>query len=194
MALRSSQEQAKIRVICSVTDNGPGMSDVVLDSLFQKFSQASAKTHVQYGGSGLGLYISKRLTELLGGSIEATSTLGHGTCLTFSIVAESAVAPEIPAPKVVPAPKVIAAIEAILGTEAIFYPFPKVPIEVDTSQRRSTLLIVEDNLVNQRLMCKVLGTSYNLHTANNGLECVEYMQSPAGNEIDLVLCDIEMRK
>lgn len=48
--LTSCRTNHGIRVDCAVLDNGPGMSDEVIASLFQKFSQASAKTHIQYGG------------------------------------------------------------------------------------------------------------------------------------------------
>lgn len=64
---------------------------------------------------------------------------------------------------------------------------------IQAAERRR-LLVVEDNLVNQRLMCKILGTQYEVFTANNGLECLHFMQTDKGQTIDLVLCDIEMRK
>ena len=63
----------------SVTDNGIGMSDEQLDKLFQPFSQAEESTTRKFGGTGLGLMISKSLTEMLGGTITVESALGEGT-------------------------------------------------------------------------------------------------------------------
>lgn len=52
----------------TVSDTGLGMTDVEQKALFQRFSQASTTTYHEYGGSGLGLYISKMLVDLLGGT------------------------------------------------------------------------------------------------------------------------------
>lgn len=66
-----------------VIDRGIGIDDETLSRLFQAFTQADASTTRQYGGTGLGLVISKRFTELMGGRIEVRSTPGEGS--TFSV-------------------------------------------------------------------------------------------------------------
>jgi signal transduction histidine kinase len=63
----------------SVKDTGRGLSEDEKTRLFHRFSQASPRTHVQYGGSGLGLFISRELTELQGGEIGVASTEGAGS-------------------------------------------------------------------------------------------------------------------
>jgi signal transduction histidine kinase len=63
----------------AVKDTGRGLSDDEKTRLFHRFSQASPRTHVQYGGSGLGLFISRELTELQGGEIGVASTAGEGS-------------------------------------------------------------------------------------------------------------------
>jgi CheY-like chemotaxis protein len=69
----------------AVTDTGRGLSDEEKCSLFTRFSQASPRTHIHYGGSGLGLFISRRLTELQGGSIGVASEPGRGSTFAFYI-------------------------------------------------------------------------------------------------------------
>ncbi|KAI4632109.1 uncharacterized protein J4E87_001580 [Alternaria ethzedia] len=69
----------------AVTDTGRGLSDEEKCNLFTRFSQASPRTHIHYGGSGLGLFISRRLTELQGGSIGVASESGRGSTFAFYI-------------------------------------------------------------------------------------------------------------
>ncbi|KAH8712095.1 hypothetical protein GQ44DRAFT_689557 [Phaeosphaeriaceae sp. PMI808] len=69
----------------SVTDTGRGLSEDERGSLFNRFSQASPRTHIHYGGSGLGLFISRRLTELQGGSIGLASKSKEGSTFSFYI-------------------------------------------------------------------------------------------------------------
>ncbi|USP78986.1 uncharacterized protein yc1106_06260 [Curvularia clavata] len=69
----------------SVSDTGRGLSEEERGTLFTRFSQASPRTHIHYGGSGLGLFISRRLTELQGGSIGLSSQPGKGSTFSFYI-------------------------------------------------------------------------------------------------------------
>jgi signal transduction histidine kinase/ligand-binding sensor domain-containing protein/CheY-like chemotaxis protein len=68
-----------------VTDTGIGMTREQMDRLFQAFSQADASTARKYGGTGLGLTITKRFCEMLGGSIRVESELGKGSCFTMEL-------------------------------------------------------------------------------------------------------------
>lgn len=69
----------------AVQDTGRGLSPEEKKVLFQRFSQASPRTHVQYGGSGLGLFISRELTELQGGEIGVASEAGKGSTFAFYV-------------------------------------------------------------------------------------------------------------
>ena len=72
-------------LVVDVTDTGIGMTDAQMQRLFQSFSQADASTTRKFGGSGLGLLISKRLAGLLGGDIAVESALGRGSVFRVTI-------------------------------------------------------------------------------------------------------------
>lgn len=71
----------------AVSDTGSGLDDEQMQVLFQRFAQASPKTYKQYGGSGLGLFISRELCELQGGQIGVASCGGR-TSFTFYVKAK----------------------------------------------------------------------------------------------------------
>ncbi|MBE1441193.1 response regulator [Paenibacillus sp. OAS669] len=72
----------------SVADSGIGIQKEHLSKLFEPFSQADGSTSRKYGGTGLGLVISKNLVEMMGGSISVTSKEGVGSCFTFTLYFE----------------------------------------------------------------------------------------------------------
>ncbi|MEO1592904.1 MAG: response regulator, partial [Cyanobacteria bacterium J06632_22] len=81
-----------VTVQVSVQDTGIGIPADKMERLFKSFSQVDASTTRKYGGTGLGLAISKQLSELMGGSMTVTSTVGEGSCFSFSILTQ--VSPE----------------------------------------------------------------------------------------------------
>ena len=93
-----TSEQATIKI--SVTDTGLGLSRVQQQSLFSPFTQADASTARRYGGTGLGLVISRRLTEQMGGKIGVDSELGKGSefwiVLTAKILEQETTAEKLP--------------------------------------------------------------------------------------------------
>lgn len=70
-----------------VSDSGIGMSEEQLSKLFQRFTQADASTTRKYGGTGLGLSLTRAFSEMLGGSIAVESELGRGTTFTLRLPA-----------------------------------------------------------------------------------------------------------
>ena len=69
----------------SVKDSGIGIGPEAIERLFQPFSQADASTTRKYGGTGLGLIISRRLVEIMGGTIQVESQAGHGATFQFAL-------------------------------------------------------------------------------------------------------------
>jgi PAS domain S-box-containing protein len=94
--LETNDQQTKIQF--SVRDTGIGMSSEQQEKLFQSFVQADGSTTRKFGGTGLGLVICKKLTEMMGGKIWLESTPGQGTTFSFTAVfgkAEDTMKPEI---------------------------------------------------------------------------------------------------
>ncbi|NEQ53827.1 MAG: response regulator, partial [Leptolyngbya sp. SIO3F4] len=83
-----SGEKNYVTVHFDVQDTGIGIPADKMGRLFKSFSQVDSSTARKYGGTGLGLAISKQLCELMGGTMSVTSTVGEGSCFSFSIVAE----------------------------------------------------------------------------------------------------------
>ncbi len=73
------------RLRCDVADTGIGINEKQLSRLFEAFVQADTSTTRQFGGTGLGLLISRRLAHMLGGDIVVTSEFGKGSCFTATI-------------------------------------------------------------------------------------------------------------
>jgi PAS domain S-box-containing protein len=79
LSIRQEQE----RCIVCVSDTGPGMSQEALGNLFQAFRQVDGTARRVYEGTGLGLYLCRKLLDLLGGQISVTTELGRGSSFTF---------------------------------------------------------------------------------------------------------------
>jgi CheY-like chemotaxis protein/HPt (histidine-containing phosphotransfer) domain-containing protein len=91
--LDRGRDGGRIEATAAVRDTGVGIRPDVLPNLFKPFAQADASTTRQYGGTGLGLVISQRLSQLMGGGIAVDSEPGRGSTFTFTFVLESSDAP-----------------------------------------------------------------------------------------------------
>jgi CheY-like chemotaxis protein len=156
------------------------MTPEQVDRLFQAFTQGDASTVRQFGGTGLGLVISKRLAEMLGGTVRVVETqLGVGTCMRASVQTGC-----VDGVHMLDRP-----LSATTLGEA---PRPR----VDASPRLAcTILLAEDGLDNRRLISHVLEKAgAELATAENGEEAVAMVVSAAssGRPYDIVLMDMQM--
>lgn len=199
----------KLNLHFSVQDTGRGLDEHEKTLLFQRFSQASPRTHVQYGGSGLGLFISRILTELQGGQIGVDSQKGVGS--TFSFYVQSRRAEVLKdetvsvAPPLTRAPGSSTTIEnrqpQRVPTLITAKAQPVIAPPPSPGRRVFDVLIVEDNLVNQKVLQRQLKNSgNNTLVANHGGEAIDIIKKSrywkgheqSGAEISVILMDLEM--
>jgi len=184
----------------AVQDTGRGLSAEEKKLLFQRFSQASPRTHVQYGGSGLGLFISRELTELQGGEIGVASEAGKGSTFAFYVKCRKTSEPE----------DMVENLPISLGRQLSnakdksrpqppkikdFAEMPKSDVvnKVKAQKRALKVLIVEDNLgklgirclssntntcpVNQKVLRRQLENhGITTYVANHGGEAIEMLK------------------
>ncbi|UUO07061.1 ATP-binding protein [Blastopirellula sp. J2-11] len=170
---RLEAEASRSRLIFDVIDTGIGIPQDKLGMIFQPFSQADSSVTRRFGGTGLGLTISRNLAELLGGSLHAESVEGLGSKFTITIDAGNLTDQSDPKPA--PREDVPAAIiqetrlPSLLGVQA---------------------LVVDDGDANRRFISVVLERAgANIKIAENGEEAVESMAEHAS---DIVLLDMQM--
>jgi|GEM_PF-1381065 signal transduction histidine kinase/DNA-binding response OmpR family regulator len=158
-----TEQGEKSWIEVSVKDSGTGISKDNLEGIFDPFMQVP---HSFKTGTGLGLSITKRLIELLGGSIKVESTLGEGSTFTFEIPVNVASEKE---------QKEIEIAHMITG------------IKNDPPPR---ILIVDDVFENRKLLASLLGdTGFLTDEVDNGMKAIDICES---NIYDLILMDIVM--
>lgn len=169
----------------SVKDTGRGLSEEEKKSLFMRFSQASPRTHVQYGGSGLGLFISRELTELQGGEIGVASTSGKGSTFAFFVKARRSQQPTDPS-ELTPTFVSRRSSDGKGTAQKMSMTKEHESGETVAPNEQLKVLLVEDNLVNQRVLQKQLKKQgCEVHVANHGREALDKIQNShfwKGNE------------
>ena len=208
-----------VHIRFKVEDTGCGLRPEEKQVLFERFSQASPRTHAVYGGSGLGLFISRQLAELHGGQIGVASKAGVGSTFGFFIKARRAQSPATSAadghPIIDKDHNRVANLDHMVAEarEEIASPRPrglsiaeKRPALTRSSTKPSAhldpttlhILVVEDNLVNQKVLVKQLQkVGCIVAVANNGVEALSHLSKTeflidGGQKLSVVLMDLEM--
>jgi len=88
LAVRQEPGDGQDLIVFDVADTGIGVTEEQISRLFQEFTQAEASTSRRYGGTGLGLALSRRLCRLMGGDITVASALGRGSTFTIRLPLE----------------------------------------------------------------------------------------------------------
>ncbi len=152
----------------AVKDTGIGIPRDRRDRLFRSFSQVDASTTRRYGGTGLGLVISKRLVEMMGGLMWVESEEGVGSIFHFTFVSPDA---EVPAPPPLP-------LDGAWFDPAMA---ERMPLRI---------LLAEDNPVNQRVAGRMLERlGYTIDIVGNGADALDAVGDGA---YDVVLMDVQM--
>ncbi len=167
--LLRSEDGGDLMEFC-VRDTGEGIAPDRVDSVFDVFTQADSSTSRRHGGTGLGLTISRRLAELMGGRLDLHSRLGEGSCFTLKLPSNRDNLPP----------------EAGLSDESA-------PLEVDAgfaALHPLRILVVDDDKVNLKLIVSMLRKlGYHPLIARDGLEAVSIYED---ERPDCVLMDIQM--
>ncbi|MEM7588444.1 MAG: response regulator, partial [Acidobacteriota bacterium] len=178
---------AQIRI--AVADTGIGISEDQLGKIFDAFEQADAGVQRTFGGTGLGLTVTRELVELHGGRIWVESTLGEGARFHFTLPVSSRT--EGPPPASTPAlarPQPSAALLSELQPIAT----PSVPAADDPNASGERILVVDDEPVNRQVLSNHLTLEgYEIELAASGPEALELAEKQS---FDLVILDVMMPK
>ncbi|MBB1424292.1 response regulator [Pseudoalteromonas sp. SG43-7] len=160
----------------AIKDSGIGMSEREVERVFKPFEQADTTTTRRFGGTGLGLCISKNLAQLLGGDVYVTSTPGQGSCFCVQIACN------LPADKQQTVP--------MLTELSQLTPAKDLQLSFAENSFDANILVAEDNPDNQVLI-KLLLQTWGLEPdiANNGAEAVEMALV---NDYQLIIMDMQM--
>ena len=160
----------KVKIRMAVADTGIGISEANMSKLFIRFSQVDSSDTRRYGGSGLGLVITKQIVELMGGNIQVQSKEDIGS--TFIV--------EVPMKVVKASDDALAEVEKE-EEPAVFS---------INAHSKARILVAEDEPVNQQVIGKLLGMAgFSYDIAENGQKAVELFKQKI---YDAALFDVQM--
>ncbi|MGH8482754.1 MAG: ATP-binding protein, partial [Nevskiaceae bacterium] len=168
------------RVRFTVTDTGIGIAAERQQALFQPFTQADGETTRRYGGTGLGLTISRRLADLMGGTIEMESAPGKGTRMELLLPMPIGNPADLPSPLRVPGTR----------TPPLAHRTRKAPSREQASAEGTLILLADDHATNRELLARQLGVlGYATDSAEDGAQALALWQA---GRYGLVLADCNM--
>jgi len=155
-----------------VQDTGIGIPDAALPRLFEAFGSTDASNSRGHGGAGVGLAVSRKVLDRLGGSISVRSEQGIGSLFTITLPIGNPRIPEV---------------AQLHGNEDDQPPIPDKP---DFTSADLDVLVVEDNLVNQKVIKRILQMiGVRCDVAAGGRECLEMTKR---KQYDIIFMDIQM--
>ncbi len=162
------KQQQEVYFKCYVTDTGIGISKESQQHIFHYFTQADSSTTRHFGGTGLGLALSQRLVDEMGGKMEVSSELGKGSVFSFILPLEP---PKVP---------------------VIAQKHPKKKTK-KRSIKKLNILVAEDNAVNQIVIEQMLTQlNCNVSIKNNGQLLLDTMINNQQHHYDLIFMDCQM--
>jgi signal transduction histidine kinase/DNA-binding response OmpR family regulator len=160
----------------AVIDNGIGISPEQMEKLFRNFSQADASTTRKYGGTGLGLALSRKFGQMLGGDITVKSELGKGSTFSLRLPVNSSLNQQ---------DKLQILSESLLSA-------PEIPVP---TKNNNTILVIDDDLTIHDLLIRNLkkSTGFDVITATTGEEGIRLARKyqPLAITLDLVMPGID---
>jgi CheY-like chemotaxis protein len=175
VSVSSQESENGLDISFEVQDTGIGIAEDELNKLFLPFSQIDISSTRKYGGTGLGLAISKNLVEIMGGKIWVKSNPGKGSIFYFTIRTKSDFSVQAEGDE----------------SQIRLNRRPKqemMPNIVTPSRLR--ILLAEDNLLNQKVILKMLKhLGYRADVAANGFEVLQALQR---QQYDIILMDVRM--
>lgn len=173
--LKSIEEKTILHFI--IKDTGIGMTPEQIKNLFIAFKQADSSISRKYGGTGLGLNISFKIVELMGGVLHCKSTPKKGTSFSFTIAFDTNDSID----NMLQQPKLIN--DIVQNSD----------LELNLENNEINILIAEDNLINQLVIKKTLEfKGYNVTLTNDGQKCVDAFSQ--NSNFDIIFMDINMPK
>jgi signal transduction histidine kinase/class 3 adenylate cyclase/ActR/RegA family two-component response regulator len=175
----------KSKIQITVSDTGIGIPEDKLDRIFESFEQGDGSTAREYGGTGLGLAVTKKLVELHGGSIQVESTVGVGSRFRFTLTAALGQSSELSSLSY--SSCLLPAISKLHEEESI----QPLQITQEDKGQQFQILIVDDEPVNLQVLINHLSLqNYAITQATNGIEALAMIER--GFKPDLVLLDVMM--
>jgi len=170
MASINAYNEKRIKIKFEVKDSGIGMNPDQITNIFEPFIQADESVTRRFGGTGLGLPISKNIIEMMGGKLHVVSIPGTGSTFNFELVFDL--------------------------IDDHFYTQDQETTFSDTEKPifKGNILVCEDNTLNQQIICEHLArVGVNTVLAHDGKEAVEIVKKKdSKNPFDLIFMDIHM--
>jgi len=180
VVLTTLENNGQNNLVAVVKDTGIGMNEAQLANLFEAYTQADKSISGRFGGTGLGMNITKQLIELMGGKITAKSEIGSGTIIALTLPIKAGKQHE--APQTNTSGSLVDDMLENAAAPASEYSALK-------------MLVVDDNPTNHMVVTSLLGSLVkHIDVAENGAEAIDALKKAEGEsaQYDIVLMDIHM--